>query len=301
MIPNLRRWQAQIQDGPAIEGRTAAVCRVVQRGHIVLEDEDEHITRVVLDLSLVRVGRQWRNPEVYRTGRSRTIPHDVAVKLNLRQVTVCPLRPAEHQVGDEPVYRFVVCDRDLHLLVLDLTFRDCQVAAGCRGRARAGLCRRVVQHCWVRRDAPLPGRTRVRVRRRVVARDRVVVEVEADIGQVHLLERHKVRIVEVPAVDVPRELRLEVRATDRDDGVLWVGVHGGPRVGGRQRVLTPLTRGGGVGLDARRGIICEATIDRRRVGQQVGTIGAGAVPYRLDATREVRRARPDLPRALHPV
>ncbi len=87
-------------------------------------------------------------------------------------------------------------------------------------RRRAGLCRRVVQGCWVRRDAPLPGRTREGVRRRVEVRDRKVAEVEANRGQVRLLEGHKVRVVEVPAVDVRR-----VERTGRD------GTHRGCTLG----------------------------------------------------------------------
>lgn len=79
-----------------------------------------------------------------------------------------------------------------------------------------------MQRCWVRCDAPLPGRARVRVRRRVVAGDYPVVEVEADRRRVRLLKGHKLRVVEVPSVSLPCEGGLEGRAADRDDGVLWV-------------------------------------------------------------------------------
>ena len=136
MIPNLRRWQAKIQVAPALEGRSAFVYRVVQRGHIVPEGEREHITRVVVDLSLVRVGHQWRNTEVYRTIVRRTIPQDVAVKRNLPQPTVCPLRPAELQAGDELVCRTVVEDRDLHVPTRLREVRDFQFAGGWRWQAK---------------------------------------------------------------------------------------------------------------------------------------------------------------------
>ena len=98
-----------------------------------------------------------------------------------------------------------------------------------RCRARTRLCRRVMQRCWVRRDAPLPGRTRECVRRRVVVRDHPVVEVEANRGQVRLLKRHKVRVVEVPAVDVPCERRLECElpiGTTAYSGLLYDLIHG---------------------------------------------------------------------------
>ncbi len=127
-----------------------------------------------------------------------------------------------------------------------------------------------MQGCWVRRDAPLSGRTREGVRRRVEVRDRKVAEVEADIGQVRLLEGHKVRVVEVPPVDVPR-----VERTDRDGttgvAVLWVVVRLDPRVWHRERVLNPLRHavvGEAIGISG------EAAIDRRRVAQQVGAVRA---------------------------
>ena len=241
LIRNLRRWQAKIQHGTRSGSRTAAVCCVVQRGRIVHEVELEHITVALLDLSLVRVGRQWRNPEVYRTACCRTIPKGVAVQFDLCQVTVCSLRPAERYVGDELVGAAVVLDRDLHLVARDRTGRDCQGAdAGCRCRARARahartrLCRRVVQHCWVRRDAPLVGIAREGVRRRVEVRDVVVAEVEPDRGQVRRLEGHKEHVLEVPAINVGRVVRTSRDGTTRGV-VLWVVVRCGPRVWYRER------------------------------------------------------------------
>lgn len=108
----------------ALEVRTAAVGCVVQRGSIIHEVELEHITLALLDLSLVRVGRQWWNSEVYRTACCRTIPQGVAVKFNLLQVTVCSLRPAERYVGDEFVGAAVVPDRDPDFVARDRTGRD---------------------------------------------------------------------------------------------------------------------------------------------------------------------------------
>ena len=151
-----------------------------------------------------------------------------------------------------------------------------------------------MQGCWVRRDAPLPGRTGEGVRRRVEVRDRKVAEVEANRGQVRLLERYKVRVVEVPAIDVPR-----VERTQRDGttgvAVLWVVVRLDPRVWHRERVLNPLRHavvGEAIGI---RG---EAAIDRRRVGQQVGAVRAGGSDC-LDAAHEVRRGRPGRAGAPH--
>ena len=123
VITHLLRMQAKIQLAPALEHRTAAVCCVVQRGRIVVELEGEHITLSLLDLSLVRVGRQWRNAEVYRTARCTT-PKGVAIKFDLFQVTVCSLRPAERYIGDEFVSAAVVPDRDRHILARDRTGRD---------------------------------------------------------------------------------------------------------------------------------------------------------------------------------
>ena len=74
----------------------------------------------------------------------------------------------------------------------------------------------------------LLGRTREGVRRRVEVRDRIVVEVEADRGQVRLLEGHKVRVVEVPAIDVRRVERTGRDGTTRVvySGLLYELIHG---------------------------------------------------------------------------
>ena len=150
-----------------------------------------------------------------------------------------------------------------------------------------------MQGCWVGGDAPLSGRTREGVRRRVEVRDREIVEVEADRRQVRLLERHKVRVVEIPAIDVRR-----VERTGRDGthgAVLWVVVRLDPRVWHRERVLNPLRHavvGEAIGISG------EAAIDRRRVAQQVGAVRAGGSD-RLDATHEVRRGRPGRAGAPH--
>jgi len=186
-----------------------------------------------------------------------------ALHFDLLQIAIGSLRPGDGQPRKHLVHPRIVLDVYLDILAAEVLFGDDQRRRNGRRRrrTRTRLCRRVVQHCWVRRDAPHPGRTSVGVRRRVVIGDRPVVEVEADRGQVRRLEGHKVGVVEVPAVDVPRERVLELRATDRDDGVLWVVVRLDPRVRDRQWVLTPLRRA--VDGDAPRGISGDATVDRR--------------------------------------
>ena len=255
----------------------------------------------LLDLSLVRVGRQWRNSEVYRTACCRTIPKCVTAKFDPFQVTVCSLRPTERYVGDELVGAAVVLDRDLHFLARDRTVRDCQGAdAGCRCRcrarahARARLCRRVMQRNRVRRDAPLVGIAREGVRRRVEVSDIIVAEVEPERGQVRRLEGHKEHVLEVPAINVGRVLRTSRDGTTHGV-VLWVVVRGRPTVRNRQRVSNPLRH---AVLDDAVGVSGQAAIDRRRVDQQVGAVGARRAD-RLDATREVRRHRPGRGRAPH--
>ena len=83
--------------------------------------------------------------------------------------------------------------------------------------------------------------------------------------------------------------RFEPARNGTTRAVLWVVVRRGPRVWYRKRVLNPLRRavlGDAVGVSG------QDAIDRRRVAQQVGAVGAGAGPEGLDATREVRRGRP---------
>ena len=99
--------------------------------------------------------------------------------------------------------------------------------AGLLGSARCTTC-------W--------DRTREGVRRRVEVRDLLVVEVEADRGQVRRLEGHKEHVVEVPAIDVRRVDRTSRDGTDPKvvySGLLYECVQ---RVGDRQRVLNPLRR-----------------------------------------------------------
>lgn len=144
-----------------------------------------------------------------------------------------------------------------------------------------------MQGCWVRRDAPLVGITCEGVRRRVEVCDVVVVEVEPDRGQVRLLEGHKEHVLEVPTINVGRVVRTIRDGTTRG-GVLWIVVRGSPRVWYRERVLNPFRRA--VSEDAVGGI-GHAAIDRRRIDQQVGAVGARR-PDRLDATHEIGRGRP---------
>ena len=92
----------------------AAVCRVVQRGPLFTN------MKVSTSLELWLIFRLFGSAASGGT-RSlsdwplRTIPHDVAVKLNLRQVAVYPLRPTEHYPGGSR-RRCCRSDRDLHLL-----------------------------------------------------------------------------------------------------------------------------------------------------------------------------------------
>ena len=96
-----------------------------------------------------------------------------------------------------------------------------------RGRHRARLRRRVVQHRVVRHDTPLARHSSVALSAN--CENVQLFEVEAEAGQVRLLQRHEERVVEVPAVDrlttwlcwtpasvfIARVLRVRVRRRPR--------------------------------------------------------------------------------------